>query len=119
MTIMKTSIALKGLHFHSFHGYYEEERKMGNPFVVHVTVNIDDFDSQDDDIKDTINYENLYNICASEMEKTQKLLETVALNMINRLKSAYPQIIDGEVVIEKIGPQLGGKVDKAVITMKF
>jgi len=116
---MKTRIALKGLHFHSFHGFYEEERKMGNPFVVHMAVTIDDFDTQDDNIKDTVNYEDLYNICASEMKKTQKLLETVALNIINRLKSEFPQVIDGEVTIEKVGPQLGGKVDKAVITMEF
>ena len=116
---MKTRIALKGLHFHSFHGYYEEERKMGNPFVLHMEVSIDDFDTQDDNIKDTVNYEDLYNICASEMKKTQKLLETVALNIIHRLKREFPQVLDGKVVIEKVGPQLGGKVDKAVITMEF
>jgi len=92
---------------------------MGNPFVVNLEVTIDDFDSQDDNIQDTVNYEDLYNICASEMEKTQKLLETVALNIINRLKKEFPQVLDGEVTIEKIGPQLGGKVDKAVITMMF
>jgi len=116
---LKTRIALKGLHFHSFHGYYEEERKMGNPFVVHVDVSIDDFDSEDDNIKDTVNYEDLYKICESEMKKTQKLIETVALNIIKRLKAEFPQILDGKVEIEKIGPQLGGKIDKAVITMSF
>ena len=116
---MKTRIALNGLHFHANHGYYEEERKMGNPFVVHVSVLIDDFDTKDDDIKDTVNYEDIYNICGSEMKKTQKLLETVVLNIVSRIRTTFPQIIGGEVSLEKIGPQLGGKVDKAIITMEF
>ena len=116
---MKTRITLKGLHFHANHGYYEEERKMGNPFIVNVSVKIDDFDTNNDDINDTINYEDIYNICRSEMKKTQKLLETVVLNIVSRIKTEFPQVIEGEVSLEKIGPQLGGKVDKAIITMEF
>ncbi len=116
---MKTSITLKGLHFHAYHGYYEEERKMGNPFIINVTVKIDDFNLKNDDINDTINYEDIYNICGSEMKKTQKLLETVVLNIVSRLRTEFPQILQGKVSLEKIGPQLGGKVDKAVITMEF
>lgn len=116
---MKTSISLKGLHFHANHGYYKEERLMGNPFIVNVTVKVDDFDTKDDDIKDTINYEDIYNICASEMKNTQKLLETVVLNIVSRIRTEHPQIIAGEVSLEKIGPQLGGKVDKAIVAMEF
>ena len=116
---MKTSITLKGLHFHANHGYYEEERLMGSPFILNVCVKVDDFDSKEDDIKDTINYEDIYNICGSEMKNTQKLLETVVLNIVSRIRDEFPQIIEGEVSLEKIGPQLGGKVDKAIISMEF
>lgn len=116
---MKTSISLKGLHFHAYHGFYEEERKMGNPFIVNVSLKIGDFDTKDDNIEDTVNYEDIYNICGSEMKKTQKLLETVVLNIVSRLRAEFPQILEGEVTLEKIGPQLGGKVDKAIVGMEF
>lgn len=116
---MKTRIALEGLHFHAFHGYYEEERKMGNSFILHVEVEIENFNSPDDDINDTVNYEDIYSICKDEMQNTQKLLESVVLNIVEKLKNSFPIILEGSVRLEKIGPQLGGKIDKAVISMTF
>ena len=76
------------------------------------------FDSLDDNIGDTVNYEVLYRICKEEMQETQKLLETVVLNIINKYKD-LPNVAGGRVRLEKIGPQLGGKVGKAIIEMQF
>lgn len=116
---MKTTIALEGLHFHAFHGYYLEERKMGNDFIVNVKLTVKSFDSADDNIDDTINYEEVYNICKSQMNNTQKLLETVVLNICNDIKQSFSGIAQGIVTLEKIGPQLGGRADKATVTMEF
>jgi len=73
----------------------------------------------DDNIADTINYEQLYTLCKEEMNKSQKLLETVVLNIINRIKNELNHSTGGKVKLSKISPQLGGKVEKAVIEMKF
>jgi len=116
---MKTTIALQGLHFHAFHGYYPEERKMGNDFVVNIELTVKSFDSADDNIDDTINYEEVYNICQKQMNNTQKLLETVVLNICNEIKSTFSGIAQGIVTLEKLGPQLGGRADKAIVTMEF
>lgn len=116
---MKTIVALEGAEFFAFHGYYAIEQKIGHTFVIDVQVELASFDSLDDDINDTVNYEELYQICKVEMERTQKLLETVVLNILNAIQQKYPHIVDACVRMKKIGPQLGGKVEKAVITMSL
>ena len=100
-------------------GYYEEERKAGNKFSIDAEVELKSFDSGDDNIHDTVNYENLYNICKEEMANTQKLLETVVFNIITRVKDDLDNVTSGKVRLEKFSPQLGGKVGKAVVEMRF
>jgi dihydroneopterin aldolase len=53
------------------------------------------------------------------MSKTQKLLETVVLNIINRYKDELPNIVSATVRMEKLAPQLGGKVAKSVVEMEY
>ena len=111
-----TTVALEGMKFYAYHGYYEEERKIGTEFILDVYVEVPRFDSADDNIKDTVNYENIYKICAHHMLKKQyKLLETIAYHIGEEIKGKYEQIASLKVKISKIGPQLGGVVDKAVI----
>ncbi len=119
MTFMKTTISLSGMHFRSYHGYYPEERKMGNDFILDVALTVKSFDSTDDNIDDTINYENVYAICREVMNEPQKLLETVVLNICTKIKESWPYLVSGRVSLQKIGPQLGGRVDKAIVEMEF
>jgi dihydroneopterin aldolase len=116
---MKTKVAIKGAEFFAFHGFYNEERKAGNTFLIDAEVTLQSYDANDDDIADTVNYEQLYTITKEEMHKTQKLLETVVLNIINRFKNELPNIVSATVRMEKIAPQLGGKVAKSVVEMEF
>jgi len=116
---MKTTVAIKGAEFFAHHGYYEEERLTGNTFVIDAEVELKSFDSADDNIQDTVNYEKLFEICAEEMDNTQKLLETVVFNIITRFNASFSNITGGKVKLSKLGPQLGGKVDKAVVEMEF
>jgi len=116
---MKTKVAIKGAEFYAFHGYYEVEQKAGNKFIIDAEVELKSFDSNDDDINDTVNYEKIYTVCNAEMNNTQKLLETVVFNIIERFKNDFSNVTGGKVKLEKLGPQLGGKVEKAVVEMEF
>lgn len=116
---MKTTVSIKAAEFLAYHGYYEEERLSGNTFVVDAEVELKTFDSSDDNINDTVNYERMFAICAEEMDNTQKLLETVVFNIITRYKESFSNISGGKVKLSKLGPQLGGKVEKAVVEMEF
>jgi 7,8-dihydroneopterin aldolase/epimerase/oxygenase len=116
---MKTKVAIKGAEFYAYHGFYEEERKAGNTFIIDAEVTLKTFDSSDDNIFDTVNYEQIYTICKQEMEKTQKLLETVVYNIISRFRDEFENINGATIRIEKIGPQMGGKVGKSVVEMEY
>jgi len=116
---MKTKVSIKGAEFYAFHGYYEEERKAGNTFVVDAEVTLKTFDSSDDNIQDTVNYESMYHIISQEMDRTQQLLETVVYNIITRFRDELVNVSSATVRLEKIAPQLGGKVQKSVVEMEF
>lgn len=116
---MKTKVAIQGAEFYAFHGFYEEERRAGNSFIVDAEVTLKTFDSSDDNIQDTVNYETMYHIVRQEMDRTQKLLETVVYNIITRFRDELENISSATVRIEKLGPQLGGKVEKSVVEMKY
>lgn len=116
---MKTTVAVIGAEFHAYHGYYEEERLSGHTFIIDLEVELAVYDTDEDEIKHTVNYESLYNICSSEMKITQKLLETVAYNTLCRVKSELKGIMHAKLSIEKLAPQLGGKVKKTRITMEY
>ncbi len=116
---MKTKVAINGAEFYAYHGYYDEERKSGNTFLIDAEVTLQSYTILENDIHDTVNYELLYTICKDEMSKTQSLLETVVFNIISRFKNELPLIIAATVKIEKLGPQLGGKVAKSVVEMEF
>lgn len=114
-------IALEGMHFFAFHGYYDEEQKMGGDFIldVYVTTSVAD-NSVADNLETTINYESLYFICRTEMKKTAKLIETVANRIGMKIKRLHPQRISMvKVRLRKLNPPLGGKVDCAYVEIEI
>lgn len=116
---MKTIVSIENAEFFAYHGYYEEERRSGNTFMLDCEVELKSFDSIDDNINDTVNYESLYNICKEEMQYTQMLLETVVFNIITRITTELNHIVAGKVKLSKVAPQLGGKVGRATIEIRF
>lgn len=116
---MTFTVGLKEATFYAFHGYYEEERKMGNHFIINTKVTIDIDDIQADDIQHTVNYEILYQICKNEMQQSQKLLETVAANILNAYKNNFPEIKSASISIEKLQPQLGGKLQASFVELLY
>lgn len=115
---MKTIVSLEGLTFWAFHGFYDEERKKGNDFVCDVSVELKSYDSIEDNITDTVNYEYVYDIVEDEMQKTKKLIETVAYAIIKRIQE-LEHVTAARVKIYKLNPPLKGKVDRAVVEMRF
>ena len=109
-------IALKGMQFHSFHGYYAEERSVGNTYEVDVIATKDlKLAEMNDNLDKTINYESIYRVCKEEMGTAQRLIETVASRILQRLGDEVDPKAKYTVVIRKKNPLLGGLVDHAMI----
>lgn len=110
-------IALEGMHFYAHHGFYEEERIIGNHYILDVYVNATVFHAaMTDDLYSTVNYETIYFLCQTEMKKPTKLLETLVQRMVDRLQEQFEGKVTGvKIRLTKRNPPLRGSVEKAYV----
>ncbi len=112
-------IALEGMEFFAHHGYYDEERRIGNKYEVDVTLEVDfETAAEQDDLRGTLNYEEIYAVVKNVMENQSKLLEHLASQIIEQLKAKEKDIKYIKVKVAKHNPPIGGLCRKAVITLE-
>jgi dihydroneopterin aldolase len=113
------TVSLEGLAFFARHGFYEEERKLGNRYEVDIAVETPlENAALHDELAGTVNYEGLYRIVREEMEKPSKLLEHVAGRILERTCREFPAIHAVEVSISKFNPPVGGVCERSRVRMK-
>lgn len=105
---------------YSYQGVENFEKEHGNQFKVALSVKIP-FTSEivKDDIKNTISYVDLHEIVFTEMQKPRNLLEKVALDIAETIKTRFPQILSGKVSIEKVQPPIPGIIGNSFVTLYF
>lgn len=110
------TIALENMRFYGKHGFYEEERILGNEFLLDVTVDANTMSAaMTDDLFSTVNYETIYFICQSEMKKPVQLIETLAQNIVSRINEQFDNVTGVKVKVKKLNPPLGGRVGSASV----
>ena len=111
-----SKVALEGMRFYAYHGAHKEERFLGNNFLVSVSLELDFSKIQEDEsIKHTVNYADVYEVCKTEMEKPTRLLESLAYRILNKVKDISEKIESTTVTISKEQPPLGGEVKYATV----
>lgn len=112
-------ITLEGIEFFAYHGFYQEERKTGNRYSVDITVEANlSQAAEEDDLKETIDYEKLYQLVSDEMQKPSQLLEHIGHRLIEQTFSKFPEISLVEVSVSKFNPPVGGVCKRAVVTLR-
>ncbi|MDN4166516.1 dihydroneopterin aldolase [Cytophagales bacterium LB-30] len=113
------TIALEGLEFFAYHGYYKEEQKTGNRYTVdlQVTSVIGD-EVSDSNLGATIDYEKLYQMVAQAMQTKTKLLEDIAQRICHAVLANFERALEVEVSISKHNPPIGGVCARAKVTLK-
>lgn len=115
---MKTTILVEGMEFFAFHGFYEEENRVGCKYSVDLRLQVDFSKAGGNDLlDDTINYEIVYQIVHREMMIVSKLIEHVGTRIITALKAKYPQLENVDLTLYKYNPPLGGQVQRVGITI--
>ena len=101
------TIHLHHLEFFAFHGLYEEERLLGNKFIVNVDV---DFTSAQTitSIAETIDYTAIYEIVKKRMLLPTELIEVVAEEIISAVHLQFPQVQNVKISIQKSSPPVIG-----------
>ena len=113
-------IALEGMHFYAYHGFYEEEQKIGNEYMVDVYVKANfEEAAESDSIAETLNYERIQEATKAEMSVKHKLLETIGSNIAHRLFDHYEIIEHIKVRVSKLRPQMGSPIARAMIEFEL
>jgi dihydroneopterin aldolase len=112
-------IILENIEFFAYHGYYDEEQKIGNKYTIDVCVEADlEKAAKNDKLGDTINYEHIYQIIAQEMAIPTRLLEHIAQRIIDALFQKFDEIKSIEIAVGKHNPPIGGVCGKAKVILK-
>jgi len=112
-------IAVEGLQFYSHHGYYKEEQVLGGKYIVDIYMNLNiDEAAETDDLKKTVNYEEIYQLTKNEMEVHAKLIEHVCKRILDRVKAKYPNVATVKVRVSKHNPPLKGQVDRVYVELE-
>ena len=112
-------VKLEGMEFFAYHGFYDEEQKIGNKYNVDLSIQLDLLrPAQSDKLGDTINYEELYKVVRDEMRIPSRLLEHIAYRVCDRILEVFPPIREIEISISKFNPPLGGICKSATIVFK-
>ncbi len=113
-------IAVEGLQFYSHHGYYKEEQVLGGKYIVDIYMNLNiDEAAETDDLKKTVNYEEIYQLTKNEMEVHAKLIEHVCKRILDRVKAKYPNVETVKVRVSKHNPPLKGQVDRVYVELEL
>jgi dihydroneopterin aldolase len=114
------TVALHGAEFFARHGFYPEEQLLGSKFLVDISVGfMPTGELNEDNLANTVNYEQLYAIVARQMQQARKLIETLAQGIIDEVKKQYPYIIIITVSIKKLNPPLKGKVAHSSVCITY
>ena len=120
MKITKSTITVKDIELHAYHGVYEHERTDGNLFRVTVSV---DFDAECamryDDLENTVNYAQIVRIVHDVMLTPSALIEHVTGRIISALIETFPTITSGTVSVTKVYPPISTPTAGATFSASF
>ena len=111
-------IMLRGLTFFAFHGVLPEERQQGNRFVVDLVLEADISRAVcTDNLDDTVNYAEVYEVVRREMAVPSQLLEHVCGRIATALLDAFAPLQRVRVSVTKRNPPIegAGSCESAVV----
>ena len=111
-------IELEGMEFKAYHGVLEQEKVRGNEFVVDFRGELDlSAAAESDNLNDTLNYADIYEIVAYEMSIPSELLENVAGRILKAIEKQFPQLVSFSVRVSKKRPPVDGVAQWSRITL--
>ena len=111
-------IELEGMEFKAYHGCLEQEKIRGNSFIVDFRGELDlSAAAESDNLNDTLNYGEIYEIVAEEMSIPSELLENVAGRIVKAIEARYPGLVSFSVRVSKKRPPVDGVAQWSRVTL--
>lgn len=98
-------IRLSDLRCHAHHGVHDTERRMGQEFRTDITLSYR-VAGMVSEIGQTVDYTAVHAIFRQTMAEPEALLETVAITLAERIRTAFPQVVEINISIEKSSPPI-------------
>lgn len=117
--MLKKKVGLEGVRIYAYHGYYPEEQVIGTEYLVDVETISDVRNDGNDLLKDTVNYEVLMDIVCNEMAEKRKLIETVALSILKRIKLEFADVEEIKVSIRKLRLPMKAELRNSVVEFHY
>lgn len=109
-------VQLHNLLFNSFHGIHEEEKILGNDYVVNISVEFHEDAEVINSIHETVNYAEIYKMIKMRMAIPTPLLETVIMETGNSIHQKFPELQSINISIEKMHPPIEGIQGSAIVS---
>ncbi len=107
------------MEFFAFHGCFEEERVIGNRFLIDLEFETEtSIAEQSDRLCDTVDYQDVYNLIKAEVELDSKLLEHLSRRVLNAVSSKYSNLQNLKVRVSKMNPPMGGRMRAVTLELK-
>ena len=111
-------ISVEGIQVIGNHGVYSEERKHGNIFQVDVYLSITPSENFfQDNILQTINYKEIYDMVLELMRTPRNLLETLCIQLAKEILSNWQEINSVTVRVAKLRPRYMEQCEKAFVEL--
>ena len=119
MTI-ESDIYLDEVRFYAFHGVMPQETQVGGEFVVSLRVGYPiQAAMETDDVADTLNYAELFQLVKQQMEIPSKLIEHVAGRIVKAIQQQFPQVSIIHLKITKKNPPMGADCAGAGVEVRI
>lgn len=117
---MVDKIELSQMEFYGYHGVFPEENRLGQRFIIDLTVLVDLKQAgESDNLENSINYADLFSICKEVVEgKRYKLIEAVAENIATIVLNNFNNIKECTVKVIKPDPPIPGHYRHVAVEIK-
>jgi len=98
------TIQLNNIQFYGYHGLYKEEQKVGNNFIVNLSIEFVPVNHKITSIRETIDYVQVYHLVNTRMQITTPLLETIVRDIADSIfeKFSMAQKVNIQITKEKV-----------------
>jgi dihydroneopterin aldolase len=110
-------IYINQMKFYGYHGVFPEENKLGQRFIVDLSVSTDLKQAGvTDQLEYSVNYAELFSICQQIVEgKPFKLIEAVAEHIAGKILENFPLVLEVTVKVIKPDPPIPGHYQSVAV----
>ncbi len=113
------TIAIEEIRVHAYHGVYPIEKREGHTFQVDIYLFTDIYQAtQTDELEDTVDYKQVYDLIISIVKEPVKLLEHLADKICQEILKTYPTVDKVNIRVSKFHPLSMEKCLRTYVELK-